>query len=413
MFRQVAICWSLLFPMVSWAQSQTPPAAPAAVDGSAVGAAAAPRMVNLPLLELAFTAANAVPEQPHHKTRGKLQYEVVEAALALGAVDLATRYNEEIRDWRRGCGYADLAAHWQAQGQSEQAEAWLAKAESAAVECLEVGEQAWRKDRILAKIASCRIAMGAPMEALALEEKGDPSEVIAVHVARAKSLPLAELNTWLTAAKTTIASGGFEGRQAVMQSGVELLKRSYGEPEVRQQLIDLVALAAAQLPLPLQLELERGLAEAAASHGQPELAKQHAVKASEMALAAAVTADMRLPLVGEVANWAARLGASELARDTIEAGLAGYEHERASVMNIDRADCLRSMAAALVTLGDQQAATLLFWRVVEEGAENPNARPRAEDLVLTLTAMARVGFQPEPKLMERLTAINKALASPW
>jgi hypothetical protein len=51
--------------------------------------------------------------------------------------------------------------------------------------------------------------------------------------------------------------------------------------------------------------------------------------------------------------------------------------------------------------------------VIEEGAENPNARPRAEDLVETLLSMAQVGFEPEPKLIERIEEITAGLRDPW
>jgi hypothetical protein len=64
-------------------------------------------------------------------------------------------------------------------------------------------------------------------------------------------------------------------------------------------------------------------------------------------------------------------------------------------------------------LGDRADAEACFAAALEDGALNPNARPRAEDLCLTLLSMARCGFAPTDSMDRRIDAIRAGLADPW
>jgi hypothetical protein len=55
----------------------------------------------------------------------------------------------------------------------------------------------------------------------------------------------------------------------------------------------------------------------------------------------------------------------------------------------------------------------LYRRAAEEGIQNPNARPRTEDLVATCLSMARQDVQPDAELVRRLRATREGLADPW
>lgn len=395
-------------------------AAPRAEPQSAAAEkpASAPQDADLPawrrrLLEVANRAASSVPEKPHHKTRGKLQDLVVMACFDLDQPALALDYARGINDWRRGCGLAEYARYCAANGHPEPIESSLSQAEEIARALNEAGDQAWRRDRILVKVATCRIEMGFPLEAREIEANVEASEAVPLFLAKARLLPASELDAWLAEARLTATAGGFEGRQSVVQAGGELLRRFYGDEAKRAALEDVVRLATRQMPLPVLVDGLLAFSAAARQAHDAEGASRYAAEAVDACLLATVTADLKGPSLGRAIEAQALAGQVEAAREALEAGIGIYEKERDQLMGIDRADALRGLAQACARLGDTAQATLLYWRVIEEGAENPNARPRSEDLVETLLSMAQVGFEPEPKLFERIESIAKGLRDPW
>jgi hypothetical protein len=52
-------------------------------------------------------------------------------------------------------------------------------------------------------------------------------------------------------------------------------------------------------------------------------------------------------------------------------------------------------------------------RFVEEGVENPNSRPRAEDLSATCRSMALHAVEPDADLWKRMRQIGDGLGPPW
>ena len=86
---------------------------------------------------------------------------------------------------------------------------------------------------------------------------------------------------------------------------------------------------------------------------------------------------------------------------------------RVEIESLWRARTLRPLAEAYQSMGDGAMALALYKRVVADGAENPNARPRAEDLIATCCSMAVHGIQPDETLRARILEIERGLAPPW
>ena len=63
------------------------------------------------LLDLAFETASTMPLGPHVKNRSRAQEAVVETCLELDQPQRALGYVEQIDNWRRGAGYAELALY--------------------------------------------------------------------------------------------------------------------------------------------------------------------------------------------------------------------------------------------------------------------------------------------------------------
>ncbi len=64
-------------------------------------------------------------------------------------------------------------------------------------------------------------------------------------------------------------------------------------------------------------------------------------------------------------------------------------------------------------MDDTAAALMVYKRAVEEGVENPNSRPRAEDLSATCLSMALHMVEPDAELKNRIRQISEGLGDPW
>jgi hypothetical protein len=108
-----------------------------------------------------------------------------------------------------------------------------------------------------------------------------------------------------------------------------------------------------------------------------------------------------------------RAGDVEHARQVAQSALGVFDTERANILGVDRARALRCIAETYQTVGDSTTALKVYERAVEEGAANPNAKPRAEDLTATCCSMALHGVEPDAKLRARLNEICEKLGDPW
>ena len=128
---------------------------------------------------------------------------------------------------------------------------------------------------------------------------------------------------------------------------------------------------------------------------------------------ATLTADLRVPLMAGLAELRFQAGRRAEAQSEAAAALALFAAESERFPDIDRADILRPVAEAYHVLGDAAAARALYRRALDEGAANPNSRPRAEDLAATCLSMALHGVEPDAELRARLHEVRDALGPPW
>jgi hypothetical protein len=89
------------------------------------------------------------------------------------------------------------------------------------------------------------------------------------------------------------------------------------------------------------------------------------------------------------------------------------DDEVKDLVDVFRAEARRPAAEALAAMGAVDRAREVFAALIEEGAVNPNARPRAEDLALTAASLARAGIEPDEAMWARLRGIREGLVAPW
>ena len=90
-----------------------------------------------------------------------------------------------------------------------------------------------------------------------------------------------------------------------------------------------------------------------------------------------------------------------------------FAAKREEIVDIYRAGALRTIAETYQAMGETAAASKTYKQAIEAGIENPNSRPRAEDLSATLCSMAVHGVEPDAGLWTRITDIEAGLGDPW
>jgi tetratricopeptide (TPR) repeat protein len=121
----------------------------------------------------------------------------------------------------------------------------------------------------------------------------------------------------------------------------------------------------------------------------------------------------RISLASRLAAQLYLAGDTLKARSEVDAALAIFASERHRMFDIDRADALIPVAEAYVAMGDKAAALTVYRQAVADGAENPNSRPRAEDLCATCCSMARHAVEPDAELWTKMREIREGLGDPW
>lgn len=365
------------------------------------------------LLDLAYDAASAMPDVPHRKNRARAQEAVVQASFELGQPQRALRFAEGIGNWRRGLGYADFALQCARAGDTVAAERWLAAATSIADDPGDETGQAWRRSRILDRVAAARMVLGQDDGAAQLAAEVIDGERRELERARIERLDAEDVETELVAIDAALRLGDFERTRGALAACVRLFDRFYVRPDLRDRCEDRIRASWDGVPLSLRCQLLFELAEAALAQDDPARALALVGDAAALRDGFAWRPEHLVPLGARLAELRARAGAVDEARREIARMLEVYESARDGIPDIERADLLRPLAAASVRAGDGPGALALYARAAAEGAANPNARPRADDLVATCCAMALAGCEPNPELWRRLAEIRAGLGEPW
>jgi hypothetical protein len=360
------------------------------------------------LLELAFDVATAIPKEPHIKTRSRVQEEVVSVCWQIDQPLRALRYIEQIDDWRRGSGYADFAAYCARHGHADGLQQYL----DLAVE-IAGSEEDWRRDQVRVKVAQAYLWLDQSERAAEFEAGVVDSESGKVDVVRALLIDEDTLSDLIARLDRAIATENIERVKNALLACVVLFDRFYDDEIRRPQIEGRVRSSSEMLPVGDRLDVMMQCAKVAIKHDDRRTALELVNRARVIMEGYQWTAEDALPLMGRLAGLRFGAGDEDEARRDAAAILARFAAERDQIMNMYRAEALRPLAEAYGAMGDRSAALGIYRTVIEEGAENPNARPRAEDLCATLCSMAVNGVEPDAELWARVREIRQRLGDPW
>jgi hypothetical protein len=370
---------------------------------------AGPAPWRVDLLELAFDAATAIPASPHAKDRARAQEAVAAAWLELDEPGRALGCLEATEGWRRGAGYADVALYFARQGRIAEAERTLELAAHVAD-----GVEDWRRDNVRVRIARVRARLGQDREAAALEAGVCDAETGKLAGVRTTAIDPAAFDAGVREVDRLLATGSFDVRRNALDSCTDLYDRFYGDAAERSLLEARIKSAWGDLPIFVQLDLLMKLARSALGHSDRATALALVNEAQALFEGAAWPLEYRIPLAGQLAGLRYRAGDPERALADATAALALFDASgRDEIVDIFRARTLHPLAEAFQAMDQGVAALAVYRRAVEEGAVNPNSRPRAEDLAATCRSMAVHGTEPDADLWARIRGIREGLGPPW
>ena len=403
------------------AKRAVPVASPATAGAATVGEAPVLTPSQRELLQLAFDAASKFPLDPHRKNRSRAQEVVVVAAFELGAPELAVAYGAKIADWRRGCAYADFAWELARRGDAARAREYIGLAEGVVRgEREDPMAQEWRADLIMLKVARALAALGDhdaaakagggidPVSTHAVDENwaGTAAERVATLTPESAKLEFAAIDQGFLK-----MSLGQQATAAAMLARMH--QRFFADSELRRACEERMATAWATTMPTLRLDALATMVATNHEQGDAGRAADLLTVMRDVVAGHQWRSEDRMPQLVRLIELARLLGQADRARADAEAALASYQAARDEIVDIYRAETLRPLALAWHALGDRERGDALLALSVEEGVENPNSRPRCDDLVDVCVALARRGIVPSSAQMARLQEIKQGLGEPW
>lgn len=360
------------------------------------------------LLDHAFETAAAIPVKPHIKDRSLAQEKVVGASLELDQPLRAHSLIERIDNWRRGSGYCDLALYCAMHGYTGEVQQYL----NLAVEISESAED-WRRDQIRVKITNTYIWLEQTIQTGQFETAAVDSDSGKVAITKAMIAGEDHFDEQMNALDALIAPGNFDVVENALKACANLFNRFYDDAGRRFLAEEKMKTSWCKLPVFKRVELLTELAGFALDHTDRAKALELINEAQQFIDSAQWRPEHRIPLVSALIKLRFLAGDLQKARTDADAMLALFNSQRNKIVNIYRAGALRPLAEAYQSMGDTATALAVYKRAVDEGVENPNSRPRAEDLSATCCSMALHGVEPDAELWTRIRQINDTLGDPW
>jgi len=361
------------------------------------------------LLETAFGAACALPVPAHRKDRGKAQERVVAACIKLEQPKRAIEYTDKILNWRQGACYADLAFFRAQQGcRGREVQDYLDKA----VKVSSVSRD-WSRDRIKAKVARVHALLGQDRKVAELASSLDKSELGKTAGMRASIGDDGAFNKHVSTLDALAKSGGLDIAANVGTSLVELYDRYYEDKRRRLLIAEHIEKNSDKVPVFMRLEQLLKMADIALGREDRAEALLLVNKAQQLYDGAEWPLRFGIPWKARLAAARFGVGDTERAKKDIDSAHAQFNEHRDNILNFDRAGVLRPIAEAYQSMGESAESLAVYKQAVKEGAVNPNARPRANDLSATCCSMALSGIEPDAELWDGITKIREDLCEPW
>ncbi len=361
------------------------------------------------LLQTAFDVATAIPIVPHIKDRSKTQASVVTGCFQLDQPQRALGYIEKIGDWHRGAGYADYAFYCARQGLTNDVQHYLTLAE----EISAFADQDWRRDRIKVRIAQTHLLLGQTERSEKLSSNLEKSESGKVEQVGATLCADDNFDAQAATLDTLMATGNFDLTKNALDAYAQLYNRFYDDVARRATAEERIKASWIKIPYNIRIELLSALAGFSLDHQAITNALQLVNEAKALMDSVTWPVEYHIPIIARLAELRFRCGETDAARGELQTARGLFTEKQSDISNIDKTETLLPIAEALQSLTDSSAALDVYKQAVEAAVENPNSRPRAEDISAICLSMAKYSAEPDAALGSRIREIKGALGEPW
>jgi len=390
------------------AKTERPAAAPRATTQPAGVADRRLPKYQTELIQLAYDFAAAMPIHPHVKDRSKHQEAVAGVCFELDQPQRGLGYVKEIANWRRAAGLADYAACRARLGDREGLQPYLDEA-------LEIQHtiEDWQAASVKTKVAQAHAWAGQYDRINPLQGELNPLETGRVAVVLAERCDEQMYEVLVKDLERFSSSLNFETVRNAADAYCVIYRRFYRDGAKRDAAESRIRATWKILPtmskLDVLAELIRGTIK---NHDK---IKAMALVSEMQAEVDGVEWDLEsgIPIRARLAELRYLAGDRKGGRAAADAELAFYGERGRYLQNFERADVLIPLAKAYQVIGDSATSLTIYERATNEAVENPNSRPRAEDLSAVCRSMALQGVKPDGEFLARLRQIYDGLGSPW
>lgn len=383
------------------AAESTDAKAPAAVPDEPVAA------YRVALLELSHEAASAYPLVPHIKNRSRAQQRGVEAAIELGQLGRAERYAKDIANYRRGRAFASVAAALAERGEGAEARRLVAEAEQIADTA---GIEPWRRANVRVEMARALAILGETERAEALLKNSPIADAgDARGVAQARLRVRDDFDSHFQHLTAAVRSDEFFRVHAGLWGLAGLFDIAYEDAEKRDQILAVFDDPPSAIPGGFVVEAMVDMTDTALQHEDRATAGDLLERIEAFTEGKVGSVRYGVPLQARLGELTYRNGQEEEGLAMLEAALSRYEGGASELNPLWRPEVLRPVAEGFAKIGDHDRALAVYRRVVELGAENPNLRPRIDELTATCLSMAVRGVEPDAALFARLRNLTQGL----
>ncbi|MBN1974645.1 MAG: hypothetical protein JW787_13480 [Sedimentisphaerales bacterium] len=337
------------------------------------------------LLGIAFESVSAMPVEPHIKSRSSAQELVVKTCLELDQPKRALGYIKQIDNWRRQLCYADLALYCAHYG-FEKADVQYFLNLAAQVPN---NTEDWRKEQVDIKIDQTNAYLGQ-------------TKLISGSFER-------EMQDY----EKLVSTGDFDAIENVLNEYSRLYKQYYNDVGRRTLIEEKIKSSWEKMPVLFRIELLMKMAGYSIDNKDKAKAIELINQAGKMMDSFNWPVRSEIPLRAQLAKLRFKLGENEKAQTELQEVLNIFEKNKEIIVNIEKAGILRSIAEAYQAIGDTIRSGNIYKQAIEAGIENPNSRPRSEDLSVTCCSMALYKFKPDTELFNRIKDIKISLNDPW
>ncbi|MDZ8120181.1 hypothetical protein [Pontiella agarivorans] len=379
------------------------------------------------LLELAFSGVSEMPLRPHIKNRSRAQLKTARTCLELNSPDRAERFVNDIQNWQRWMGYADIAAYYAELGMQEKAEDFLAKVYPALEmsEDIRSGKVAastenplidtlvdQRYQAVLTRVEEVRRMSRKTVGTVAPE--GRYGEVnAAILNAEAMVENAADTAEAIQRLKPLTTHKNFEIAYFGFHALVHAVDQHYDAVNLNRILNEEIKPALTRVPVFMKIDLYQEFAAIAVKHNDIESVLPILTELESMVESLKSGPRYYVTEAARVLQLMIKAGQDEKASEEVDLLLAYYREHRELIVNMERAARVCAVAEVYGALGKTDVALELYEEAIAEGTFNPNSRPQADDLNRICCSLALNHIEPGNLLWERLNEMRNDLGTPW